>query len=260
MKRVLEPAEVSPLCTAPRKQDWTALIAAAGRGSRLGFDKPKILYPVAGRPILAHLVALLEPFCQEFVFVLSPTGTPDVQPELERLLPGRYTIAEQSEPLGMGHAVRCGLEKTATPCTLLAWGDQVALRPSTIGQSMGLLTGLSAAEAVVPTAWRDQPYIHLERDGEGRIARVLQAREGEVMPERGESDTGLFVFRTGSMRQALEEARGHGQGAKTGEENFLPVLSRVETVCARIAHATESLGVNTRADAERLEEYFRMGA
>ena len=54
---------------------WTALIPAAGRGSRLGFDRTKILFPIAGATILEWLVDLLNPLCGRFVFVLSPQGS-----------------------------------------------------------------------------------------------------------------------------------------------------------------------------------------
>ena len=53
---------------------WTAIVPAAGRGSRLGFDKPKILYPVAGRAIVEWLIDFLLPNCARIVFVLSPDG------------------------------------------------------------------------------------------------------------------------------------------------------------------------------------------
>jgi hypothetical protein len=53
---------------------WTALIPAAGRGSRLGFDLPKILFPIAGATILEWLVHLLKPLSSRFVLVLSPEG------------------------------------------------------------------------------------------------------------------------------------------------------------------------------------------
>ena len=51
---------------------WTAVIPAAGRGSRLGSDRPKILYPVAGRLLIEWLLDFLEPNCSRLVFVLSP--------------------------------------------------------------------------------------------------------------------------------------------------------------------------------------------
>src|ERR1700761_7319592 len=77
---------------------WTAVIPAAGRGSRLGSDKPKILYPVAGRPLIEWLLDFLEPNCERLVFVLSPSGVREVRPELERLIPDRYEIVVQEVP------------------------------------------------------------------------------------------------------------------------------------------------------------------
>jgi UTP-glucose-1-phosphate uridylyltransferase len=111
---------------------WTAVIPAAGRGSRLGFDQPKILYPVCGKPILAWLLDLLLPHCQSVTLVLSPQGKPEVEPVLERLAPGRFRIAVQPEPLGMGDAADIGVAGVETPHTAIVWGDQVALRPESV--------------------------------------------------------------------------------------------------------------------------------
>src|SRR5689334_2385295 len=83
--RALEDHESQPL-------NWTAIIPAAGRGMRLGFDKPKLLYPVAGKTILEWLLGELEPLCGQFVFVVSPSGAPVISSELERLLPGRCRV------------------------------------------------------------------------------------------------------------------------------------------------------------------------
>src|SRR5580693_3031525 len=84
---------------------WTAIVPAAGRGSRLGSDRPKILYPVADRLLIEWLLDFLEPNCRRLVFVLSPSGMAEVRTELERLIPGRYDIVIQQTPLGMGDAV-----------------------------------------------------------------------------------------------------------------------------------------------------------
>ena len=65
---------------------WTAIVPAAGRGSRLGSDRPKILYPVANRLLLEWLLDFLEPYCSRLVFVLSPGGMATVRTELERLI------------------------------------------------------------------------------------------------------------------------------------------------------------------------------
>jgi bifunctional UDP-N-acetylglucosamine pyrophosphorylase / glucosamine-1-phosphate N-acetyltransferase len=236
---------------------WTALIPAAGRGSRLGFEQPKILFPIAGRTILEWLVDLLKPFSARFVLVLSPSGAPLVEEAASRLLPGRCTIAQQPEPRGMADAVRCGLAQVETRHTLIVWGDQVALRPASLEFLMRLHQGMAQPAAVCPTLWRARPYIHFERGESGRVSRVLQAREGDSMPERGESDSGVFLFRTEALRRYLPLLFDSAEciGKRTGEFNFLPIFPILDgLITAPIMTETESVGVNSPADAAYLEK------
>ncbi len=239
---------------------WTALIPAAGRGSRLAFDKPKILFPVAGVTILARLAELLSPFCSEFVFVLSPTGAPVVEPELEAVLPGRSRVAIQHTPRGMADAVACGLPAVRTENVLIVWGDQLALKSSSLDFSMRLLQGAAHSHAVCPTVVRDRPYIHFERAASGIVTRILQQREGDPMPQVGESDSGVFFFRTAPLRNYMArlEQDPAATGAQTAEWNFLPVFPLVDAepgrlITARIMSEAESVGVNTVADAVYFE-------
>jgi bifunctional UDP-N-acetylglucosamine pyrophosphorylase / glucosamine-1-phosphate N-acetyltransferase len=236
---------------------WTALIPAAGRGSRLGFEQPKILFPIAGRTILEWLVDLLQPFSTRFVLVLSPGGAPLVEEAASRLLPGRCTIAQQPEPRGMADAVHCGLAHAQTRHTLIVWGDQVALRPASLEFLMRLHQGIAQPAAVCPTLWRDRPYIHFERGESGRLLRVLQAREGDSMPERGESDSGVFLFRTEALRRYLPLLLDSAEcvGKRTGEFNFLPIFPLLDNlITAPIMTEAESVGVNSPADAAYLEK------
>ncbi|TXH00700.1 MAG: hypothetical protein E6R05_06655 [Candidatus Moraniibacteriota bacterium] len=80
---------------------WTVVIPAAGKGTRLGYHKAKILYPILGRPILDHLIDLLEPFVGQFFFVLSPFAASDVVPILERRLPGKFQAPVIKDSRGM---------------------------------------------------------------------------------------------------------------------------------------------------------------
>jgi bifunctional UDP-N-acetylglucosamine pyrophosphorylase/glucosamine-1-phosphate N-acetyltransferase len=261
MKHTLEAPEV-PAYLAPSYHagDWTAVIPAAGRGSRLGFNRPKILYPLAGRSILSHLSALLRPRCAQAVVVLSPDGAVPVEPELRAEWGERASVAIQAAPVGMADAVDCGLRLVSTAFTLVVWGDQVALRPETVDTGMRLLEGPLAPNAVCPTGWRQRPYIHFERNAAGQLVNILQAREEDILPDAGESDTGLFLFRTAPMRQALQRLRqsGQGVGAKTGEQSFLFTLPLLDAegagvCCPRIAGAGESLGLNAPEDVAVLE-------
>src|SRR5438445_5978622 len=87
---------------------WTAVIPAAGRGSRLGFDRPKILYPVAGRPILDWLRDLVSPFCSRLVIVASPSGAEYLD-----------DCVIQQQPLGMADAIEAALPRLDTTHALI---------------------------------------------------------------------------------------------------------------------------------------------
>jgi bifunctional UDP-N-acetylglucosamine pyrophosphorylase/glucosamine-1-phosphate N-acetyltransferase len=243
---------------------WTALIPAAGRGSRLGFDRPKILFPIAGATILKWLVDLLNPLCARFVLVVSPQGAALVEEETRRLLPARHAIALQPEPRGMADAIRWGLASVETRNTLIVWGDQVALELASLEFSMRLHQGSAQPAATCPTLWRDRPYIHFERGESGQVVRILQAREGDSMPERGESDSGCFLFRTEALRRYLPRLLESEEcaGKQTGELNFLPIFPVLDSetgqlITAPIMSAAESVGVNSPSDAAYLERLLQ---
>ncbi len=241
---------------------WSAIIPAAGRGSRLGFHRPKILYPVAGRPILDWLLDGIEPHCASLVFVLSPEGAAEVAAELDRRVPGRYQIAIQPTPTGMGDAVSIGLEHVRTEHVAVVWGDQVALRPRSVAVTLALHQGPLDAGLTCPTVLRSQPYIHLERDGAGAITGLRQAREGDTMPPEGESDTGFFCFRTEALRGWLRQLRhdAAAPGRRTGEFNLLPVIPLAarqgRVLTPRHMRVEETVGVNSAGDAGLVEDFL----
>jgi bifunctional N-acetylglucosamine-1-phosphate-uridyltransferase/glucosamine-1-phosphate-acetyltransferase GlmU-like protein len=243
---------------------WTAIIPAAGRGSRLGSDRPKILYPVAGRPIVEWLLDFLEPNCGRLVFVLSPAGVRDVRPELERLIPGRYDIVIQEVPRGMGDAVEVALAVVATPSAVIVWGDQVALRRQSVEACLRLHEGPLQPPVTCPTVLRPDPYIHFDRGVDGRINGLRQAREGDAMPKEGESDTGFFCFETPALRRLL--AALHEQpsqaGHFTGEFNFLPVIplaarQHLEVLTPALMTLAETVGINSAADVSAIEAFLK---
>ena len=85
MQRLHKVSELGGKRSNESADGWTAVIPAAGRGSRLNFAGPKILYPILGKPILTWLTDLLGPLCRDLVFVCSPSGATDVQPLLKPL-------------------------------------------------------------------------------------------------------------------------------------------------------------------------------
>ncbi len=242
----------------PVQEKWTAVIPAAGRGTRLGSDRPKILFEIAGRTILDWLLDLLLPRCGSVVLVAAPRGVEAISRAVSAH-GDRVRIAVQPDPIGMADAVERGTAPVTSENVLVIWGDQAAVREESLDLSMSLHTE-SCALATVPTVWRSGPYIHFARDASGRIVEVAQAREGDGMPQEGESDAGVFLFRTGALKRSLEAMRcaGVGIGRSTKEWNLLPVFPLLDSLAgnvltAPILTAEESTGVNTPADAAFLE-------
>jgi len=232
---------------------WTAIIPAAGRGSRLGSGWPKVLYPILGRPILFWLLEALRPVCGEAVLVLSPEGRSAVEPVLRGFgVAARIVIQER--PTGMADAVQLAIADTKTSFSLVVWGDQVTLRMETIQACAALHEQRPNATLTLPTVMKPNPYIDIERDAAGRVVRVRQAREGEVDRAVGENDCGLFLFTSNTLAEVLETS-SRQRGLRTGEANLLQLLPAFErgagsVATVRLSDPDETLGVNTAEEAE----------
>jgi bifunctional N-acetylglucosamine-1-phosphate-uridyltransferase/glucosamine-1-phosphate-acetyltransferase GlmU-like protein len=237
------------------------VVPAAGLGTRLGASRPKPLVEVNGQPMLLRLLELFSPFVERAVVVVHPSFAAAVRSRAAAAAVP-LELAEQAEPTGMLDAILAAAPAARvqeTERVWIAWCDQIALRRQT-------LEALSAAEApavsppglLVPTARVRTPYIHLRRDAAGRVTEVLQRREGDVLPEDGENDVGLFsLSRDAYATQLPLHARQAAVGRRTGERNFLPFLSwmaaRGGLGTLPVALPIEALGVNTPADLARVE-------
>jgi len=239
------------------------LIPAAGRGTRLGASTPKLLFPVNGRPMLDYLLDLYAPVVDGFVLVVHPSAEAAVRAHC-RGWPRAVEYDVQTEPTGMLDAIlipRERLRRLEAASIWITWCDQIAVHPETIGTLAARSSQHPECVLVFPTVARRAPYIHLVRGAGGKIVEIRQRREGDAMPEVGESDVGLFCLSAAGYHDLLPEfARTDDAGSVTRERNFLPFIpwlsgrAEVRTFPAR--DEIESLGVNTPEDARRLEAYI----
>ncbi|MBF0140408.1 MAG: NTP transferase domain-containing protein [Magnetococcales bacterium] len=245
----------------PDKTQWTVIIPAAGTGSRLGFDKAKILYPLLGRPILDWLLDALEDVSHRVILVIAPRARSQVEPVFFDRMGDRGLLVTQSKPTGMGDAVLCAEGRVMTPHCLVVWGDQALLSRRTIRCCALAHEKIGNPKLTLATLWKKAPYIHFQRDSHGKLVRVLQAREGEIDSLEGENDCGLFLFNTQALFATLHRCRDTGLacGTLTGEFNLLQTLPSFEeqvgdVVTVRITDERETLGVNTPGDAKMVEQ------
>ncbi len=240
------------------------IIPAAGLGSRLKSSVPKVLFPVNGRPMIDYLFDLYTPVVERFILVLHPSFAPDVVRHCAKLpLPIEYEL--QETPTGMLDAILIPAERVRRhgPAGVwITWCDQIAVQRQTVSKLVTLSEQDSNAALIFPTVLRTEPYIHIVRDDQGAIIDILHQREGDVLPEVGESDMGLFCIPGERYFELLSDfAREVAKGAITRENNFLSFIpwlhgrARVRTFPA--CHEIESVGINTSADLRLVEDYLR---
>ena len=239
------------------------VVPAAGRGSRLDSPLPKFLVPVAGRPMIDWLIELHRDFVSRIVVVVAPDALDRARGHLsEASVPVDLEVQEQ--PTGMLDAVLAAharVQRTDASRIWVTWCDQVAVGRRTVAQLAARSEVHADAAVVMPVAVRQDPYIHFARDPEGRICRVLQRREGDEMPEVGESDAGLFSFSRHAFLTDLPAYAERVQtGSGSGERNMLPFIPWAAAtggvLTFPVEDEIESLGINTREDLARVEQHL----
>jgi bifunctional UDP-N-acetylglucosamine pyrophosphorylase/glucosamine-1-phosphate N-acetyltransferase len=242
------------------------VIPAAGLGSRLGAKVPKVLVRVAGATMLDRLLMLYQGAIDRVAIVVNPSFADEVRRHVAgHRDAARIQCVVQPAPTGMLDAILLGVPIAARhqPSSVwVTWCDQVAVHPKTI-ERLAAHTSSEAHDALVmPTVTPPDPYIHLQRDTAGRIVRVLHRREGDVMPETGESDMGLFAMSPRAYAELLPlYAQTVEIGRATGERNFLPFipwLARTYKVTTfPCEDPMEAVGINTPEDLAAVEAYLR---
>jgi bifunctional N-acetylglucosamine-1-phosphate-uridyltransferase/glucosamine-1-phosphate-acetyltransferase GlmU-like protein len=240
------------------------IIPAAGAGSRLKSDLPKFLVVVAGRTLLEWLLDLYRPYVSHLVLVVNPLFADRAREFLAQLTDVSVEVVVQAYPTGMLDAVMLGqpIARAGDYFEVwVTWCDQVAIHPQT-AERLALESGSRrGAGVVMPVVVRHDPYIHFERDQNGTITRVLQRREGDVMPPSGEGDVGLFSFsRSAYLEDLTAYAAAARKGTMTGERSLLPFIpwlaSKSGVVTFPCVDAMESIGVNTPQELLAIETYL----
>ena len=217
--------------------------------------------------MIDHLLDRYRAAAQRFVLVVHPSFESDVRAHIECVAPSLdVRFAQQLQPTGMLDAILLGSEaanQKPAHRVWITWCDQVGVHPDTVTRLAHLSRERADAPVIFPTTRQAPPYIHLERDSEGRIAKICQRREGDSMPEVGESDMGLFSLSPEAYFALLPQfARETTVSASTRERNFLPFMPWLvqqghDVVTFPATNELEAIGVNTPDDRRRLETYLR---
>jgi bifunctional UDP-N-acetylglucosamine pyrophosphorylase/glucosamine-1-phosphate N-acetyltransferase len=236
------------------------LVLAAGVGKRMRSSLPKVLQPLAGRPLLGHVLATARELAPRKVIVVHGHGAEAVR---EAFNGEKVEWVLQGEQLGTAHAVMQAMPKiSADADVLILYGDVPLMRAATLQR---LLEAANGGLAVL-TAEPDDPaaYGRVVRDGSGRVAKIVEQRDASP-GERAirEINAGFY---------ALDARRLSGWLKKIDNRNAqkeyyltdlvsLAVGDKVPVAAVKTDDAWEAAGVNTPRELAALErQYQRMYA
>jgi len=244
-----------------------ALIPAAGRGSRLKQEMPKILVPIVKEKRVWHILyEKLFPIVDQIHVVLSPIGISLFKQQMEKdhLMAGVSTSI-QTSPIGTGDAIFGAYDFWKDyESVFIIWGDQVFVSTKTIQETITNHFSSNEKGLTIPISFVDRPYVqYLFNNDLSTLKEVKQSREGDTMGENGFTDVGVFCLSTINLTNLWHAyLENVPRGLKTGEVNFLPFLSYLSTeVCWNVKTVfvkdpIESRGINTPQDMDFFRKKF----
>lgn len=237
----------------------TAIILAAGKGTRMKSSRPKVLHELCGRPMITYVVdAARAAGAENIVLVINPEMT-----AIYDLFQDTVKYAYQEKQLGTGHAVQAAksfLEQSA--------GDILVLCGDTPLLSSKLLTDLvkthrlNQAAATVLTAELDDPsgYGRIVRSAAGTLERIVEERDATLAEKNiKEINTGSYCFEASVLFSALEKIGCDNAQGEYYLTDVLPLLQaeghEVQAYLALESVLTQ--GINNRVQLAEAEAFIR---
>jgi bifunctional UDP-N-acetylglucosamine pyrophosphorylase / glucosamine-1-phosphate N-acetyltransferase len=232
------------------------VILAAGQGKRMRSRLPKVLHPLAGRPLIAHVIATARELEAARICVVYGHGG-----ERVRAAVADEDIAwvRQDPQLGTGHALAQALPRlTSAPATLVLYGDVPLIRAVTLRR----LAAAAEGGVAVLTAELEEPrgYGRIVRSSAGAIRHIVEEKDASA-EERAlrEVNTGLMALPTARLAGwlgGLTNANAQGEYYLTDTVR-LALADGVAVHGARLEATWEALGVNSRVELATLERIYQ---
>ena len=232
------------------------VILAAGEGKRMKSALPKVLQPIAGQPMLAHVVDAARALQPAAIHVVYGHGGDAVrsafadQPDL--------LWAEQAQQLGTGHAVRQAMPDVPDGAQVLVlYGDVPLIEASTLKRLLA-----APGRLAVLVADLDDPggYGRVERDAEGRVARIVEEKDADDAQKRIRTiNTGIIAAESTALKRWLDAlSNDNAQGEYYLTDVFAQAAAEFSAAeMVHVADPLETEGANDPWQLARLERAFQ---
>jgi bifunctional UDP-N-acetylglucosamine pyrophosphorylase/glucosamine-1-phosphate N-acetyltransferase len=248
----------------------TVVMPAAGKGSRLKSQGPKILHEIKGEPILSRILAALPREVDQIIVVARTEHSVQIMKTYLKYnnVPDRnLEICTQNTPTGTADAIKIGLSQTKTSHALIIWGDQVGVTSDIMLDITKFAGNHPENDMVFPVVLMDKPYVSFKLSLFGQIRKFNESKMTGFRAKKGYSDCGLFLVKVDKTKLFLNQCKNEIKDytTKFGECNFLSlfVLAKKNSYkikAFKVHDKKLTVGINTLEDINHfLESHYEKG-
>lgn len=237
-----------------------AIILAAGQGTRMNSDLPKVLHRVEGRYLLEYVIDAIRQVLPDNLYIVIGYKAEQVRTAFEE---EELTFVMQREQLGTGHAVlQCEPHLSSFEGTVLVMnGDVPGLRPQTIERFLRFHERAKAA-ATVLTALFEQPagYGRIIKNDDGSLVKIVEDRDATpAEKEIREINSGLICFDKRALFATLMEVGRENEQREYYLTDVIGIMQahRLPVAAFCVDDPMEVAGVNTVAELNAIGDYLK---
>lgn len=233
------------------------VILAAGQGTRMRSALPKVLHPVAGKPMLAHVIDTARTLNPSRIHVVIGHGADLVR---ERLQADDLNFVVQEQQLGTGHAVAQAAPFLSADNVLILYGDVPLIEQPTLER---LLQQVSPEQLALLTVDLDDPtgYGRIIRDAAGEVQAIVEQKDASAEQRAiREGNTGILAVpreRLAGWLSRLSNANAQGEYYLT-DVIAMAVADGLRVATAQPQAAMEVQGANDRLQLADLERFYQL--
>ena len=235
----------------------TAIVLAAGAGTRMRSTRAKVLHEIGGRSLLGHAVVAVTPLQPQRLVVVIGYQADQVGPHALALDP-HVEVVTQHEQRGTGHAVRVALEAVADTngTVLVSYGDVPLLQAATVRRLLEQHAAAGDAATLITAELADPSgYGRIVRDATGALEAIVEHHDA-TEAQRGitEVNSGIFAFDEGFLRAALAQLTTDNAQGELYLTDMVAVARRdgARVGALLVDDVAQTEGVNDRAQLARL--------
>lgn len=235
----------------------TTIILAAGKGTRMCSQLPKVLHQIANRSLLQHVYDMSSQLENNTIKIVYGHGADLVRDTLKDL---EVSWIEQKQQLGTGHAVQQTCDQFSDSDTvLILYGDVPLLKLTTV---KALIKNVSEQSLALLTVNLDDPtgYGRIVRDALGQVTKIVEQKDATVAEQLiKEGNTGIMAVQGAQLKQWLSQL---GNNNAQGEYYLTDIIEMavadgMTIITSQPSSVDEVLGVNNRIQLSHLERVYQ---